>query len=171
MSEVQLVLFCMGFQHYSLILAEKVWFLSTAPHLCCQKFEVVSQAGSKVFEYFSHDPPMKQLNKHLQDVPPPLVFLPTSPLLRKRKRAEVFKDQVDTGNSPSLVSSNPTFDNCWLSFHLVNPVTLKFSVSSLPVGSGCSALPCHTCMNYAARMACDRPNTYQHEMTILLYQC
>lgn len=39
------------------------------------------------------------------------------------------------------MSNNLSPDDCWLSFHLLNPVTLKSLVSNVPAGSGCSASP------------------------------
>jgi len=78
----------MSFQHYSLTLAEEVWFQSTAPYPVAKNS--VSEAGSTEFDCFSHYPPTKWFRKYLQDILPLPVFLPTCPLFRKWKRAKIF---------------------------------------------------------------------------------
>lgn len=68
-------------------------------------------------------------------------FLHGIPWENRREPKYPVKEQADVGDNLSPVSNNLSPHDSWLSFHLLNPVTLKSSSSNVPAGSGCSAFP------------------------------
>lgn len=123
-AEVWLVLFCISFQHYSLILAEKVWFQSTALYPVAKNS--VSEALKSLIA--SHTILLQIGSENMYRMFLLSFFQPALSSESGKEPKYLVKEQANLRDSPSPVSSNPSLYNCWQHFHFVNPDTEVFGI-------------------------------------------